>query len=297
MIKGCPGLEVGFLSFEPAHFASQPGEKQALKTRNMCDVRGRAPQLSLFPPNDPYLESDCVAVSTDDTPVVSVRESARARRLSIKVYPRGKVEVVVPKRTRPGAVAAFVTENQAWIRQARDSFAADHPPEPFALPQIIELPAVQSVITVTYQQRPGKTVRYRSTGSCLALSGQVSNEKACISAIRRWLAVFARQEYAPRLAALCELTDLSYRRMQVRAQRTCWGSRSSSGTLSLNLCLLFLKPELMRYLMIHELCHGRHMNHSKRFWRLVGRFEPDYRVLDRELTECWKSVPSWLGIY
>ena len=114
----------------------------------MCAVRGRAPQLSLFPPNDPYLESDRVAVSPDDAPVVSVRESARARRLSIKVYPRGKVEVVVPKRTRPGAVAAFVAENQDWIRQARDSFAVDHPPEPFVLPQIIELPAVHSVVTV-----------------------------------------------------------------------------------------------------------------------------------------------------
>jgi hypothetical protein len=65
----------------------------------------------------------------------------------------------------------------------------------------------------------------------------------------------------------------------------------------LNLCLLFLAPELMRYLLIHELCHGRHMNHSKRFWTLVGRFEPDYRRLDRALTESWREVPAWLGLY
>lgn len=268
-----------------------------MKTRTMHPVSGRAPQLSLFSTEDLYPQATPISAAPDATPPISVRESARAKRLSIKVYPRGKVEVVVPKRTRPGVVAAFVSENKDWIRQARDSFAAEHSPEPFVLPQTIELPAVQAVITVSYVKKPGNSVRYRCNGSHLTLSGRISNEKACISAIRRWLAVFARQEFEPRLKALSELTDISYGRMQVRAQRTCWGSRSSSGTLSLNLCLLFLRPELMRYLMIHELCHGRHMNHSRRFWNLVGRYEPRYRALDRELTECWKSVPSWLGIY
>ena len=227
-----------------------------------------------------------------------MRESARARRLSIKVYPRGKVEVVVPRRTRPKAVAEFVAENAAWIQKARDSFAAEHPPEPFRLPQLIDLPAIERVVTVRYLPKvAAMTVCYRFSGNCLTLSGRVQDEKLCVGAIRRWLGGFAKQEFAPRLAALSAMTGLSYKKMQVRAQRTCWGSRSSSGTLSLNLCLLFLRPALMRYLMIHELCHGRHMNHSKRYWQLVGRYEPDYRKIDRELTECWKSVPVWLGIY
>ncbi|MCH7822625.1 MAG: M48 family metallopeptidase, partial [Proteobacteria bacterium] len=54
-------------------------------------------------------------------------------------------------------------------------------------------------------------------------------------------------------------------------------------------------PALVRYLMIHELCHARHMNHSRRFWRLVGKFEPDCKRLDRALTEAWKQIPVWLG--
>jgi predicted metal-dependent hydrolase len=60
--------------------------------------------------------------------------------------------------------------------------------------------------------------------------------------------------------------------------------------------LLFLAPELVRYLMIHELCHARHMNHSRRFWQRVGRFEPDYRHLDKALGESWISIPAWLGL-
>jgi predicted metal-dependent hydrolase len=260
-------------------------------------VRSAAPQLSLFPPDDPFLEAAGADGSADASPDFSVRKSARAKRLSIKVYPRGRVEVVVPKRTRPADVAAFVAESQDWICKARDSFACSHKPEPFALPQHIELPAVGRDITVRYLPKDGRTVRYRFSGNCLTLSGRIDDEKACVAAIRRWLSGLAKAEFAPRLRALSDLIGIDYCRMQVRAQRTCWGSRSSSGTLSLNLCLMFLQPDLMRYLMIHELCHGRHMNHSKRFWRLVGRFEPRYRALDAELTECWQVVPSWLGIY
>jgi len=251
-------------------------------------VPSTAPQLPLFPEHD----------EPGSEPGFDIRESARARRLAIKVYPRGRVEVVVPRRTRPRDVESFVNDNSEWIRRARESFAIKHPPEPFALPDSVALSALGQVISVHYTPEDGaKSVRFRAKREKVALSGQVSNEKLCIKALMRWLASTARKQLEPRLRALSELTGTPFNKLQVRAQRTCWGSRSGSGTISLNLCLLFLEPELVRYLMIHELCHGRHMNHSKSFWRFVSKFEPDYKKLDRELTECWNRVPSWLGIY
>jgi predicted metal-dependent hydrolase len=57
---------------------------------------------------------------------------------------------------------------------------------------------------------------------------------------------------------------------------------------------LFQRPEVVRYLLIHELSHTRHMNHSRQFWALVESFEPDYRALDRELLSGWQHVPSWM---
>ena len=255
-------------------------------------MRGAAPQLPLFPPDAPYLDQ------AGPRPGFCVRESTRAKRLSIKVFPRGKVEVVVPRRTRPAEVEQFVTENQEWILKAQASFAAQHPQEPFRLPGIIELPAIDRRVAVHYESvRKARSVRYRYQNGVLRLKGRTSDDMLCVRALRRWLAATARQAFASRLAALSALTGISYTKLQVRAQRSCWGSRSSSGTISLNLCLMFLDPPLLRYLMLHELCHGRHMNHSKRFWALVGSYEPDYRRLDRELTESWQRVPSWLGIY
>lgn len=252
-------------------------------------MQSAAIQLTLFPP-----ESDKPGL----VPGFSVRESGRAKRLSIKVYPRGRVEVVVPRRTRPREVQAFVSENQEWIERARAAFAAEHPPEAFELPILIQLPAIDTVVRVRYVRHSAATsVRYSYVRGILTLTGQTGDDELCVAAIRRWLSATAKREFEPRLKALSVLTESPYAKMHVRAQKSCWGSRSSSGTISLNLCLMFLQPELLRYLLIHELCHGRHMNHSKRFWKLVGKYEPEYRRRDRALTESWRDVPAWLGLY
>lgn len=251
-------------------------------------MRSAARQIPLFPESG----------QPDDRAGFSVRQSARAKRLSIKVYPRGRVEVVVPKRTRARDVRAFVEEHRDWIRSTRAAFAREHPPEPFRLPQRVVLPSIGRIVGIAYQPgEGGESVRYRETGGIVRLSGDTGDERLCVAALKRWLATLARAQFEPRLRALSVTTGNPYSRMHVRGQKTCWGSHSSSGTISLNYCLLFLEPELVRYLMIHELCHARHMNHSRRFWAHVARFEPDYRRLDRRLSDAWKQIPAWVGFY
>ena len=228
----------------------------------------------------------------------SVRESNRAKRLSIRVFPRGRVEVVVPKRTRPKEVREFVEAHRDWISNARASFAAEHEPEPFALPERVVLSAIDAEFAVVYApSADARSVSYRQQGDRVRLSGRTTDASLCVAALKRWLTTLAKREYVPRLQGLSALTGNSYQKLHVRGQRTCWGSHSSSGTISLNYCLLFLRPEQLRYVMIHELCHARHMNHSRRFWNLVGRFEPEYRELDKGLNTSWKQIPTWVGIY
>jgi predicted metal-dependent hydrolase len=247
-----------------------------------------ATQLALFSETD----------EPDPVSGFSVRRSGRARRLSIKVYPRGRVEVVVPHRTSARTVQAFVESHRGWIDKTRAAFAAQHPSEPFALPVRIDLPGIDRTFCVRYERATGSgTVRYRTIGSTVVLSGATDDEELCVAALRRWLMALAKKEFLPRLRALSAETGNAYRRMQVRGQRTCWGSYSGKGTVSLNYCLLFLQPRQLRYVLIHELCHARHMNHSARFWRLVGRFEPEYRRLDKGLNDAWKYIPTWVGLY
>jgi hypothetical protein len=160
------------------------------------------------------------------------------------------------------------------------------------------LPAIEQGFRIRYERRKdASSVRFRCHDNVVTLSGRTGDDKLCVAALKRWLSSVAKKEFLPRLAALSALSDNPFERMHVRGQRTCWGSHSSTGTISINYCLLFLNPPLLRYLMMHELCHARHMNHSRRFWQRVGRFEPDYKRLDKALGESWKKTPAWLGLY
>jgi predicted metal-dependent hydrolase len=166
------------------------------------------------------------------------------------------------------------------------------------LPDRIALPAIGQRYRVVYRPQAGaKTVRCRCRDNLIVLSGLTSDTKLCVAALKRWLASTARAEFEAKLRALSELTGNPFKKMQIRAQKTCWGSHSSTGSISINYCLLFLEPALLRYLMIHELSHARHMNHSQRFWGMVGKYEPDYKRLDRALSDAWKQIPTWMGIY
>jgi len=112
--------------------------------------------------------------------------------------------------------------------------------------------------------------------------------------LRRWFMAAARKELKPRLAEQAARLGLRPRAVQVRLQRTRWGSCSAQGTISLNACLMLVEPALVRYLLVHELCHLRYLDHSRRYWREVARFEPEYRSLDRQLGAAWASLPPWI---
>jgi predicted metal-dependent hydrolase len=109
-----------------------------------------------------------------------------------------------------------------------------------------------------------------------------------------WLVERGRLGFEAPLRTLATQMAVRPARLQVRCQRSRWGSCSRRATISLNACLLFQRPEVLRYLMVHELSHLRHMNHSAHFWAEVGRHEPDWKALDRELLQSWVRVPSWI---
>jgi predicted metal-dependent hydrolase len=112
--------------------------------------------------------------------------------------------------------------------------------------------------------------------------------------LRSWLMRAARARLEPRVARLAESMGIGFKRISVRRQRSRWGSCSVRGTISLNACLLFQRPEVVDYLIVHELTHVRHMNHSVRFWKAVEMSCPEWRPLDRELVQGWRRVPHWV---
>ena len=95
----------------------------------------------------------------------------------------------------------------------------------------------------------------------------------------------AKKQIPDRIAFYAKKINVTYGRITIRSQRTLWGSCSASGNLSIN-CLLMLVPaEIQDYVIVHELCHRKEMNHSPRFWAEVERVLPDYRQQRQWLKE------------
>lgn len=219
-----------------------------------------------------------------------IRVSARARRLSVRVYPDARVEVVVPPRARPRDVERFLTEHREWIETRRATALRNKP-----APEVFPPPVVAFAVTgeswrVHLAGGAGRS-SVREQGEVLSLGGPA---EALHETLRGWLMRAARERLEPRVAALSASMGIPYARVSIRRQRSRWGSCSVRGTISLNACLLFQRPEVVDYLIVHELTHVQHMNHSARFWAAVERQCANWRALDRELLQGWRNVPRWV---
>jgi predicted metal-dependent hydrolase len=232
--------------------------------------------------------------SRDATDRWAVRVSRRARRLSVRVYPGGRVEVVVPRGASAATVQRFVGTHRQWIFRKIEDLATGSDPSTDRRPRIVDLPAIGRQFTVDYApDARGAARAIESDDHTIVLAG-VDDERHIGRVLRGWLTRHAEHALGEQLARVAEEGGFSYRRLQVRRQRTRWGSCSASGTISLNMCVMFLEPAIVRYLLVHELAHTRHMNHSRRFWSQVESLAPDYRALDRELLRGWQRVPGWI---
>ena len=93
-------------------------------------------------------------------------------------------------------------------------------------------------------------------------------------------------QYIPgRVKHFAPMVGVTYGGITIRNQRTRWGSCSSKGNLNFNCLLMLLPPEIIDYVVVHELCHLKEMNHYPKFWAQVERILPNYRILKQQLKD------------
>ena len=93
----------------------------------------------------------------------------------------------------------------------------------------------------------------------------------------------ARGFVLDRLEHFNQFYNFKYNRVSIRNQKSRWGSCSKKGNLNFNYKIIFLPPEQADYIIVHELCHLKELNHSKRFWDLVSCAIPCYKEIRRKL--------------
>jgi predicted metal-dependent hydrolase len=228
----------------------------------------------------------------------TVRVSLRARVVRLCVSPQRGLEIVVPHNFNRKRLPEVLSEKSAWIRRALER-VRPHREELLAsaawqLPQRIEFQAVDMAWEVRAHSTSARrlSINYHRPG-LIDIQGPVEDESLGRYLLGRFLVVQAESHLPRLLNVLSRSTGLAYRRTSIRRQRSRWGSCSAEGAISLNAALLFLPYHLTRYVLLHELCHTVHLNHSKLFWGLVEQHCADYRSAEREMRNARDFVPRW----
>ncbi len=171
---------------------------------------------------------------------------------------RGEVYVRAPKRMSHSYAEQFLRSKQNWILQKLQE--ASHP-----------TPAQEKSSSLSDQTKAELEKRYREA---------------------------ARRVITERVAYYHQFTGGDYHTIAIREQKTRWGSCSARGTLSFHWKLILAPPVVLDYVVVHELCHLTHMNHSKDFWNMVSSVMPDYQVRRKwlkvhgsELAETYEPIP------
>lgn len=235
-------------------------------------------------PGRPLPERDRLELSGDSLDY-RIRASARRRTLSLRLDADGGLTVSTPPTLSLAAIREFVAAHRGWIGAKRALLATASPP-PLVLADGATLPYLGGGLALQ--------VVPRTPACCRREQGHLVVHAPGGAGVRRVLETWWRREaarhFAARIAHYAARVGRAPRRVSVRAQRRRWGSCTSRGTVSLNWRLMQAAPEIVDYVIVHELCHLLVPNHSPRFWAEVARVLPDWRERRQALR---RFRPAW----
>ena len=231
--------------------------------------------LSWLRAPEPPAESERgLVLANGETVTVRWVRDARARRLRIIVNERG-VRLTLPRGASIRLAESFVFEHRDWI-QAQLAKRPQIECEPFAFGRDLVLPLRGKTQPIAW--REGRYAKVAADGDAIAF---VRPEKAYDRQLRAALKEFYLQEarvdlgaWLPKYLPGLPSAPANFR---LRALSSLWGSLSASDGLLLDLALVLGRPSAYEYVLVHELCHLLHRNHSRRFWREVEARWPGWR--------------------
>jgi predicted metal-dependent hydrolase len=215
-----------------------------------------------------------------------VRESGRARYLSLRIDSKNGLQVVIPKGARISQrdVLALLHDRADWILKHMPRYEADQHQngasafeagstmpylgQPYPLHFVA---ATGDRTSITWDEGDGFTVRVPDT-----LRGP-DRIDAIREAFGKWYSKQAKAYIIPLTEQWAQRMGLKIGTIRIKDQRTRWGSASSKSNLNFNRRLMMAPPEIIEYVIVHELCHFWEMNHSARFWARVGEHCPAYK--------------------
>lgn len=209
------------------------------------------------------------------------------KTLALTVDGDGRLIVRAPYRISAEGIEQFIAEKAEWIEKhtatanrcaERKNKRLSSPPE--ALPLFGRLCPV-------INEKP-----YGYTDGAFYLPGEMTLE-ALVPYLHKLYGRIAEENLIPRVQTLSKQTGLAAAAVKINSAKTRWGSCSGAKSVNLSHRLAAAEPKLIDYVIIHELCHTVHMDHSPDFYRLVSGFLPDYREREKGLREVSRLLAEY----
>jgi len=203
----------------------------------------------------------------------------KSRSIKIKIESSEKVVVVTPKFTPKFVVDLFVKKNKTWIEKTLVQIKTKE-----------NLGFNKNGILI-FGKKYKKDIRVIGSSKQASLGVKIKGDQLVINLLEkddsrnmaskqylnRFLKNTATKYILPRTQQLASKMKIDFGKITLREQKTRWGSCSNRGNLNFNWRLVHHPPEVIDYVIIHELSHRQHMDHSKTFWNLVEKFDPEYQ--------------------
>jgi predicted metal-dependent hydrolase len=198
---------------------------------------------------------------------------SRRKTIALIVQRDGSLTVRAPLRMSNTHIQEFVQNHAEWIREKKAQ-AKSFPPPPemhYVDGELFLYLGKQYPLTIVAHQRPALTL----SGDRFHLAN--SNRPKARQAFIRWYKTQALKVVSERVAFHAKQNQFTYRKIRISSARTRWGSCSSNGTLSFTWRLVLAPPEVINYVVVHELTHTQIKNHSPNFWHRVAEIMPDFK--------------------
>lgn len=215
------------------------------------------------------------------------RVSPRAQRVKLAVRPGPRVELTVPEGTRREAALAFLQDQLEWLEQALGKARVTQTSILEHLERFPSLTFDDRWLSVELQTGGRSGYKLRTADEALILTYSAGDAEAgALRALRR----VAQDGLTSAARRLADRVKVRIGDISIRNQSSRWGSCTADGALSLNWRLVLLPPAMHDHVILHELAHRVHMDHSDRFWAQLQAWDPEWKHHDRELTRRWNIL-------
>lgn len=211
---------------------------------------------------------------------ILIETQSKRRNLKITLNALGQVVVTAPPHTPRSFIDQLLAKNQSWIEKRIQQ-------QKKLIPLVTKTTVMifGQAYTKTQSVLPKKLPGFYLSGQNLIFNpvDTLNPTRFQNTQLKRFLKLTASQYITPKTQVIAQKMDLKPTTIGLREQSSRWGSCSSRGHLSFNWHLVHFSPEIIDYVIIHELAHLKQANHSQYFWELVAKFDSNYQTHRRNL--------------